>query len=334
MRRHNNHLGPRLAVLALLLVAFAAAAVLLRQADGKKIVYDEQTRAREAEVLSDIVNVGGIDCVPKRNIRTFLIMGIDDTASRGRHYVTGGQSDVLDLLVVDYTNKTYRRLPINRNTVCQVRSYDMEWNDLGTMPMQIALSHAQGDGGEKSCENTVEAVSTLLYGMDIDYYIAVPIESIGVVNRLVGGVEVTIEDDFSATDPSLVMGKRLTLTDEQAVTFVRARMSMLNDDTNEGRMRRQEAFLESMREKMLERARANGSYALDVYNTLEAYMTTNMNGKAFSRMVNGLTECQSEGVVRIEGTIGVDEFDTATFEPDPLSLRDAVIALFYRPADR
>ena len=40
------------------------------------------------------------------------------------------------------TNKTYQRLPINRNTICQVRSYDMEWNDLGTTSMQIALAHA------------------------------------------------------------------------------------------------------------------------------------------------------------------------------------------------
>jgi anionic cell wall polymer biosynthesis LytR-Cps2A-Psr (LCP) family protein len=178
----------------------------------------------------------------------------------------------------------------------------------------------------------VEAVSNYLGGVEIQNYIAVNISSIHTINRLAGGVTVTIEDDFSAIDPSLVKGETITLTDEQAETFVRARMSM-KDDTNEARMRRQQIYLNAMRAQMLDKARADAAYALTVYDTLEPEMVTNMNGKAFSRLVNGLTACEDAGTIEIKGSIGEDELGYATFVPDRDSVRDATIALFYRRVD-
>lgn len=319
--------------IALLAVAGILGLLGLRWADARPVDYDKKALKHEAEVLSDVVDVGGIPCVAKKNIRTYLIMGIDNTARRTETYVMGGQCDVLDLLVVDHTNKTYQRLPINRNTICEVRSYDIDGEDLGTSEVQIAYAHAAADGGTLSCENTVEAVSTLLGGVEIQNYISLEMDAIPKVNRLVDGVTVTIEDDFSAVDPAMVKGETITLTDKQAETFVRARMEMVDDDTNEARMRRQETFLNALRAQMLEKAEADAEYALNVYDTLTPDMVTNMNGKAFSRLVNGLTECRDLGTVRIEGNIGEDELGYATFEPDSESIRDAVIALFYRPAE-
>jgi anionic cell wall polymer biosynthesis LytR-Cps2A-Psr (LCP) family protein len=71
---------------------------------------------------------------------------------------------------------------------------------MGTSEIQIAYAHAVGDGGAFSCENVVEAVSNYLGGVDIQSYIAMNIDSIAKINQLVGGVTVTIEDDFSAID--------------------------------------------------------------------------------------------------------------------------------------
>ena len=329
-RRDRNGL-----VIPILLIAVLGAAGLfaLQRADRVEIVYDEEARAKEAAVLSDVVDVGGISCTPKRNIRSYLIMGIDNTASRGEGYVTGGQCDVLNLLVVDHTNMTYQYLPINRNTICDVRWYDVDGNDMGTSEIQIAYAHAVGDGGAFSCENAVEAVSNYLGGVEIQSYIAMNIDSIGKINQLVGGVTVTIEDDFSAIDPSLVKGETITLTDEQAETFVRARMNMKDDSTNEARMRRQQVFLDALREQMLEKAKEDAGDALGVYESLEPEMVTNMNGKAFSRLVNGLTECENLGPIEITGSIGRDDLGYDTFVADKDSVRDATIALFYKPAD-
>ena len=329
-RRRRRSIIPLVVISAVLVTAGIFA---LQQADNAEIVYDEEARAKEAAVLSETVDVGGIACRPKRNIRSYLIMGIDDTAAQGDGYVMGGQCDVLNLLVVDHTNMTYQYLPINRNTICDVRWYDVDGNDMGTSEIQIAFAHAVGDGGAFSCENAVEAVSNYLGGVKIQSYIALDIASIATINRLVGGVTVTIEDDFSATDPSLVKGETITLTDEQAETFVRARMCMADDSSNEARMRRQQVYLDALRTQMLEKARADAEYALSVYDALEREMVTNMNGKAFSRLVNGLTNCENLGPIEITGTIGMDDLGYATFVPDKDSVRDAAIALYYRRAD-
>ena len=330
---HTSRQRSRRSLIPLIVISAVLAAAglfALQKADNVEIVYDEEARAKEAAVLSDVVDVGGISCTPKRNIRSYLIMGIDNTASQGDGYVMGGQCDVLDLLVVDHTNMTYQYLPINRNTICDVRWYDVDGNDMGTSEIQIAYAHAVGDGGAFSCENVVEAVSNYLGGVEIQSYIALGMSSIATINRLVGGVTVTIDDDFSATDPSLVKGETITLTDEQAETFVRARTSMKDDSTNEARMRRQQVFLDALRTQMLEKAKADAEYALYVYDSLEPEMVTNMNGKAFSRLVNGLTKCENQGPVEIAGTIGEDDLGYATFIADKDSVRDAAIALYYR----
>ena len=329
----SHHRGEPKLFITILMIAILSAAGLyaLQKADRAEIEYDEAARTKEAAVLSDVVDVGGIACRPKKNIRSYLIMGIDDTAARGDGYVMGGQCDVLYLLVVDHTNMVYRYLPINRNTVCDVRWYDVDGNDMGTSEIQIAYAHVVGDGGAFSCENVVEAVSNYLGDVEIQSYIAMNIASISKINQLVGGVTVTIEDDFSSTDPSLVKGETITLTDEQAETFVRARMSMKEDSTNEARMHRQQVFLDALRVQMLEMAKTDTGYALAVYESLESEMVTNMNGKAFSRLINGLTECENLGPIEITGSIGEDDLGYATFVADRNSVRNAAIALFYKP---
>ena len=45
-----------------------------------------------------------------------------------------------------------------------------------------------------------DAVSRLLQGENIDFYLAASLD-ISVLNDLAGGVTVTLEDDFSAADP-------------------------------------------------------------------------------------------------------------------------------------
>ena len=43
--------------------------------------------------------------------------------------------------------------------------------EAGTVKTQLCLSHGFGDGGAQSCEFTVDAVSNLLLGTQIDFYI-------------------------------------------------------------------------------------------------------------------------------------------------------------------
>ena len=314
-------------LLAILVALLIPGAVVLHAIDT------HQTVQTKDSLDEDVVEINGVACTLRNNIKTYLFMGIDDTAEKGENYITGGQCDTLQLLVVDQTRNTYSRLPINRNTLTEVRSYDEEGEDLGTSVCQIAYAHAHGDGGGTlSCENTVEAVSNYLGGIDIDGYAALNMEGVGLLNHLAGGVTVTIEDDFSQYDPTLVQGETIRLSDEQALHFVRGRMTV-GDGKNESRMRRQEQFLEALRGAMTEKVKADSGFAAEVYDTLTDVMVTDLTGKEFSRLANAMVTCQSQGIVEIQGAIGEDNQGFSTFEPDQESVDDARLALFYEPVD-
>lgn len=332
-KRHHHHRKDRMRSGALAAVAAACVIVLT----VLLILLNREENKQTVEVVSapeetEIVEVGGIPCVPKQNLKTYLFMGIDDTASSGETFVTGGQCDVLQVIVVDRAHRSYRRLAINRNTMMDLHSFSMDGEDLGTTYSQIALAHSSGDGGPKSCEYTVRAVSEYLMGAEIDRYVAAGTESISAVNHVLGGVTVTIEDDFSQSDPSLVMGETVTLTDEQAEHFVRGRMNV-GDGTNESRMRRQEAYLHAAREKTLELLKEDSDFFSELHRTFQELTVTDMSDKEFGRLVNVLMTYQPEEEVTIAGSVGEDEFGFATFESEPDSVRDAVIALFFNRAE-
>ena len=67
-----------------------------------------------------------------------------------------------------------------------------------------------------------------MYNIPIDRVCVFNCEAIGVINDAVGGVEVTIENDFTdesgeVLEPEFYKGNTLKLTGEQAVTFIRER---------------------------------------------------------------------------------------------------------------
>lgn len=301
------------------------------------LLYRSESGPDEAEtstsVDEEVIVVDGVEYVPKKNIKSYLFIGTDDKVEEGEGYVTGGQCDVLQVLVVDRSHRRYRRLSINRNTMMDVHSYDEDGEDLGTTYCQIALAHSSGDGGITSCQYTIEAVSEYLHGVQFDYYARVGLNSLRDINHLLGGVSVTIEDDFSRSDPTLVQGETVLLSDEQAYHFLHDRTNV-GDGSNEGRMRRQEAYLNSARGRVMELLKTDKNFPKTAFQTLNEIALTNMNEKEFGRLLNVASSYEAEENVEITGTIGEDEFAFATFESDPESVQDAVLALFYERKDQ
>jgi anionic cell wall polymer biosynthesis LytR-Cps2A-Psr (LCP) family protein len=148
---------------------------------------------------------------------------------------------------------------------------------------------------------------------------------------MVGGVTVTIEDDFSAEDETLKMGETITLNDEQAVHFVRGRMSV-GDGTNENRMHRQKVYLEALQPLLMEKAESE-KFVLNLYDALQDYMVTTLTGKDCSKMAKAVLKNESLGTLQIEGENSIDEYGFVQFIPDQDSLADVVIQLFYERLD-
>ncbi|WP_330673046.1 LCP family protein [Blautia massiliensis (ex Durand et al. 2017)] len=113
-------------------------------------------------------------------------------------------------LKVKISQKWRKLLSVDRNTVTPVRSLADDGTYLATTDIQLSLAHSMGLDQNMRAENTVDAVSTLLKGQKIDGYAMINMSAIQVVNDMVGGVTVTIEDDFSERDK-----RKLQLTMEK-----------------------------------------------------------------------------------------------------------------------
>ena len=277
--------------------------------------------------------VDGVTYRRRTDLTTILVMGIDhDSEVEAEGSYQGGQADFQRLIVIDSKDKTVRQLKIDRDTMAEVTVLGMLGNPVGTTQMQISLAHGFGDGKEESCGYARDAVSRLLQGENIDFYLAMSLDGISVLNDLAGGVTVTLEDDFSAADPAMTKGATLTLQGDQAEIFVRRRMD-IGEGTNEARMVRQEEYLAQLSAQLESRVQQDQQFTAQVYDALQPYLVTDL---AKGRLVNEVWAAKDDTVepaIALEGEHKVAEDGFTEFYPTEESIQKAVLELFWEPAE-
>ena len=309
---------------AVLIVGSVFVALVLGMADHYRFNNDNSADSRDTITYKDKTYTR------KGNIETYLIAGIDSPGKvqELKEYDGTGQCDVLVVIVRDRSTDECKLLTIDRNTITEVKSLDDDGNCLATTDIQISLAHSMGLDQKVRAENTVDAVSHLLGDATIDGYAMVNMGAISVVNDMVGGVTVTIEDDFSEVDPTLKMGETVTLMGEHAENYVRQRKEVA-DGRNESRMQRQSSYEEAFKPAFRTKCNEDNKFPLEVYHVLEDYMTTDISAKKFCRLALLLSDESEDEKLSISGTYGLDEDEWQTFTPDEDSLQQAIIELFY-----
>ena len=178
----------------------------------------------------------------------------------------------------------------------------------------------------------MEAVQRLLYGIQVDGYYALNLDGIVPLNDLLGGVTVTLEDDFTAQDPAMAAGTTLMLQGNQAEIFVRSRTSV-GDGTNASRMARQQAYLSSAMELLVEKIRANANFIDALFDGLKPYAVTSLSRGRLLNEVNRAVGYQNLGALTLPGEHRVGNEGFTEFHPDPDALMRLVLDVFYLPAD-
>ena len=161
----------------------------------------------------------------KSDVLTFLCMGIDrkGEVKASANPFKGGQADALFLVVLDPKDKRSSVIGINRDTMTEISTFDRNGLYAGKETAQLALAHAYGDGLEKSCENTVEAVSKLFYGLPVHGYCALNMSAISLLNDAVGGVDVVIPESGAGIMKDWKTGEQVHLDGKHAYTFIQYR---------------------------------------------------------------------------------------------------------------
>ncbi len=326
MKQHVKKPGTKLKAVCVLLIAVAILLGLYRGGrwlETRRNNPEPHGNYQERKANETTVTYDGIAYRQRKNLTSILLMGIDHDSGE-----TGGQADFLQLIVIDDTSRTLKRLSIDRDTMTPITVLGVLGNRSGVRTAQVSLSHGFGDGKEQSCELTAEAVSNLLLGMPVDFYLAMNLDGIAALNDMAGGVTVTLADDFSAQDPAMAQGTTLTLHGDQAEIYVRSRRNV-GVGTNEARMVRQEQYVAKLFAQLDTQMRSDQSFSGTMFDTLSPYLTTSIGRGRLINVVWLAKDYARQEPLSISGEHRAGSDGFMQFYADEASLYETVLDLFY-----
>ena len=276
------------------------------------------------------VTVDGVDYFPRQDITTILILGIDEEGPviASGSYRNHGEADAVMLLILDHAEDAIDVLCLNRDTMVQMPVLGIAGRRSGTQYAQLALSHTYGEGLEDSCENTQATIEEFLNNIVIDHYVAMNMDGIIIVNDAVGGVRVTVTDDFSEVDPSLKKGE-VTLRGQQARTYVQTRKNVGNQ-LNISRMERHREYMNGFLQAMTAKVAEDDSFVTRLYEQVSDYVVTDCSVNVISGLMNRCTDYKLGEIV---SPVGENVLTEAYYEfyADEEALNELILRLFYAP---
>lgn len=279
----------------------------------------------DAELEDDVIVYKGEKYKFNPDITSLLFIGTDGKSKAANNKKFGhGQADALFLAAIDTKSGEVSLISIPRDSMARVRVYSDEGNFINTEQMQICLSYAYGQGGELSCENTVEAVSNLLYGININTYFCLDWKVISEVNDMVGGVTVDEYDaQFNKT------GKKVTLKGQAALDYILVRdHDNLNSSIN--RLDRQISYIKSFSSQIIDKTKQDISVPLNIYNKINSRSINTLDASKITYLstvfLNGGAKLNFE---TIKGEMVQGE-EYAEFYPDEQALYELVLKVYYQ----
>ena len=326
MKTKSNYL--KYVVIALAIVFLITAALLL-----VKAWENGRGRFPNSSTEDGVVEYEGNEYVLKDNIETFLMIGLDkfEGADSADSHESGVQADFLMLFVFNNDTKQCTAIHINRDTMTKVNKLSVGGTtvvEAYTKQIALAYNYVSGDNDKIKCRNTKDSVEHLLCNVDVNHYLSLTMDSVPEISDLVGGVEVTVLDDFTGIDDTLVKGENVILTGEQALRYVRTRHG-LEDSTNSTRMARQQQYINALYDKIISCIEADEEFIIELVDAMDNYVVYDSSDQKMKQFAEKFDEYEFLGIREIEGesTLG-EEF--IEFYPDEDSVWEIVIELFYK----
>ena len=323
-KRNGKRKLMRYLSVALLIIFLLTGAFLLLELWEKR-----QGNFPEQEPQDAAIEYNGVEYVKNENVESFLIMGLDkfEDAIDNESYNNNQQADFLMLLVFDNEEKKCTAIHLNRDTMVDMNILGVAGQKVGTVN-KLALAHTYGNGKDVSCRNTADAVSGLLNGVKVNHYLSITMDAVPVLNDLLGGVEVTVLDDFTGIDDSLKKGETVTLHGEHALTYVRNRYG-LEDSSNSTRMVRQKQYLNAIYDKAMLRIEEDDEFVVEASVKLADYIVSDRSVNQLQELAKKLSQYELTEIDSIEGDSAVKD-GLMEFYPDADSVNEIVFDLFYK----
>lgn len=267
----------------------------------------------------------------QQNQFVLYFMGVDDDDTvSAKTPSEGGQADAHFLIFIDTQKKTIRILTLNRNTMTDIDIYDY-YNQYGyTIPGQLCLQHAYGDGLKDSCEKSRDAVRRCLNNMPIHAYISLNKGIIGALNDAVGGVRVIALEDIIFPEPETIIhkGDDILLKGSDAYYYLTHRYTD-NFGSNNTRLERQKQYLHTLLEQLKTTVLKNPFKIYQLYHLARKYMVTDLSFPEMCYLGYLFMTYQIDtDIVSIPGTTQEGAL-YETFYPDENARLDAILNYYY-----
>lgn len=298
-----------------------------------------ETAATEtsAPILADWIDENGVAYNYQDDIISILLMGIDYMNSErfwdSKTISNGGNADVLALVILNTKTFDFSILYIPRDTMVDVIAMDAEGNYVDTIYTNISAAHSYGDGKDLSCRLTTDAVSELLYDVPINRYIALDYNALYTLNTIIGGLNITFNEDYTNINYAYTKGNTVTMSSWQMRQFItyrdRTEVSGAYD-----RGVRNMAVLKALFVQCKDEIAADPTVALDFLSKLSSYLTTDLDLSEITFLARniGKMNFNSDTIVKLPGESAMGE-QYAEFYPDETWLHNFVVDTFCVPAE-
>ncbi|MGI6006247.1 MAG: LCP family protein [Ruminococcus sp.] len=317
-----------LALAAIVILSVAAGRLLAERGQELQTVQEEAKEVSAQTNTRDELTYRGKTYTYNRNLTNILFLGIDKEEEITLQDMPGrgGQADCIMLLSLDDETKTGRILQISRDSMTDVDVYDVSGNYYTSVEAQIATQYAYGNGEKSSCWAMEKTVGELLYDIPIDAYMSLNISAISSLNDAVGGVTITVPQDYTDIDPAFSAGAQITLTGEQAERYVRYRDTTVQGSNN-GRMERQVQYITALVSALKSAAGEEDNYYERFSSYLRPYMVTDMDAQQIDSMVN--YQFLPEETQYVPGEVAAGE-EHEEFYVNEDKLLELLIEMFYK----
>ena len=259
-------------------------------------------------------------------ISTVLLMGIDnyEKSPEATEFGEGNQSDVNVLAVMDPKNEKLTMIAVSRDAMCDLDVLDDTGEYAGTAHAQLALAYSYGEGAERSCELTRDAVSRIFYGLSIPAYGSMYFNGLGNIVECLGGITITPTENAYGFEA----GVPVALTGSEAQGYIRYREHTI--EGNNERMERQKQVMSALARTAIERAKANPTSILDIYRSAQKDVTTNLNASMIVYLAQLATKLDFDGeILKVPGESVLGEQEHAEFIVDEDALYEMILDIFY-----
>lgn len=256
----------------------------------------------------------------RTDLQIILVAGIDtfDLSESTGAFRNENRADFLMLMITDEAEESIFALQLNPDTLVDFKVPGT--SESLRLPLGRVFSY--GSGGSDSCLNLKDAVSGLLCNVRIDHYMTFTLDSIAIVNDMLGGVTVSGTGEI----PGISQEEKLSLTGSDAVIFFRYRAQ--SDVSNSEHMERQQQYMLRMLEPFSQNAQKE-DFLTRLTLKLGDALATDLTLTQMLQMMQSLGNFHMEQtVVTIPGT-AAETGAGYEFTVDEQSLSQIVERLFF-----